>query len=311
MNKKGDFVKKVLNKPENGKKTETILRFLTDSPSTVEEVLRRWRPSAGRNSLKGLLIRGQVLVDGQAAKRLDQPLRAGQELALLPRGERPARAPLPVLYEDSWLVAVHKSAGLLAVPTDRGERRTALSLMDDYLRQKDSRLSALPVHRLDRDTSGILLFAKDRAVQARLRGEWDTLALLRGYQAVVEGAPRPEAGVIDRALDDRGKGKSLPSAVGRPARTRYRTLARGEEYALVELALETGRKNQIRAHLASLGCPVAGDGKYGAATDPLRRLCLHAHALTVLHPVTGQKLALTCPAPRAFSALVRGGTAKR
>lgn len=305
MNKKGDFVKKVLNKQGKDKKDQPICRLSVDAPATVEEMLRRWRPSAGHNSLKGMLLRGQVLVDGRAAKRLDQKLSSGQELTLLPRGERPARAPLPVLYEDSWLVAVDKSAGLLAVPTDRGERRTALSLMDDYLRQKDSRQRALPVHRLDRDTSGILLFAKDRAVQAKLRGEWDERALLRGYQAVVEGSPRPGEGVIDRALDDRGKGRSHLSADGRPARTRYRTLARGADYSLVELALETGRKNQIRAHLASLGCPVAGDGKYGAATDPLRRLCLHAHALTILHPATGEGLALTCPAPADFARLAR------
>lgn len=270
------------------------------------DALRAMLPGTGHNSLKGLLQRGQVLVDDVPAKRLDHALAPGQVVKLLPRGERPAKAPLPILYEDAHLIAVNKPAGLLTVPTEHNERRTALELVDEYLKKKDSRLGAFLVHRLDRDTSGVLLFAKSRPVQSDLRARWEELTLLRGYQAVVEGAPRQAEGVVDKALNDRGMGRVKVRADGRPARTRYRVLERGREYALLELALETGRKNQIRSHLSYLGCPVAGDDKYGALNDPMGRLCLHAHALTLTHPVTGEELAIRCPAPANFLRTVRG-----
>ena len=177
--------------------------------------------------------------------------------------------------------------------------------MSDWLRDRGEGRAFL-VHRLDRDTSGVLLFAKSEAVQQRFQNEWNTLIRRRGYRAVVEGAPPEPAGTIRTQLRENRIHKvySVRSG-GKTAVTHYQVERLGADYALLAVAIDTGRKNQIRVHFSELGCPVAGDKVYGAATDPLGRLCLHAHELSFAHPVTGAELLLRSETPRGFSRLVR------
>ena len=152
----------------------------------------------------------------------------------------------------------------------------------------------------------MLLFAKSEAVQQRFQNEWNTLIRRRGYRAVVEGAPPEPAGTIRTQLRENRIHKvySVRSG-GKTAVTHYQVERLGADYALLAVAIDTGRKNQIRVHFSELGCPVAGDKVYGAATDPLGRLCLHAHELSFAHPVTGAELLLRSETPRGFSRLVR------
>lgn len=275
-----------------------------DRADTLLPFLLSHQKGKSRNNIKALLTRGQVLVDGQAVTRHDHPLVPGQTVSLRPRLQG-GDLPFPLLYEDADLLAIDKPAGLLSTANEREQERTAFRAVSDWLRDRGEGRAFL-VHRLDRDTSGVLLFAKSEAVQQRFQNEWNTLIRRRGYRAVVEGAPPEPAGTIRTQLRENRIHKvySVRSG-GKTAVTHYQVERLGADYALLTVAIDTGRKNQIRVHFSELGCPVAGDKVYGAATDPLGRLCLHAHELSFAHPVTGAELLLRSETPRGFSRLVR------
>lgn len=275
-----------------------------DRADTLLPFLLSHQKGKSRNNIKALLTRGQVLVDGQAVTRHDHPLVPGQTVSLRPRLQG-GDLPFPLLYEDADLLAIDKPAGLLSTANEREQERTAFRAVSDWLRDRGEGRAFL-VHRLDRDTSGVLLFAKSEAVQQRFQNEWNTLIRRRGYRAVVEGAPPEPAGTIRTQLRENRIHKvySVRSG-GKTAVTHYQVERLGADYALLAVAIDTGRKNQIRVHFSELGCPVAGDKVYGAATDPLGRLCLHAHELSFAHPVTGAELLLRSETPRGFSRLVR------
>ena len=260
------------------------------------------REKGSRNRVKALLARGQVSVDGETVTRHDHPLSPGQRVAVSPRAvEAP---PFPVLYEDGRILVICKPAGLLTVASDGEKARTAYRLAADYVRRRDPKGRVFIVHRLDRDTSGVLLFAKDEETKRAYQDNWDALVRRRGYLAAVEGRPPREADTVRTLLRENAAHKvySVRSG-GKEAVTRYRVLRAGPRYALVEVELDTGRKNQIRAHMSELGCPVAGDRAYGAATDPLGRLCLHAHELALSDPFTGEERVFRAEPPRGLLAL--------
>lgn len=275
-----------------------------DRADTLLPFLLSHQKGKSRNNIKALLTRGQVLVYGQAVTRHDHPLVPGQTVSLRPRLQG-GDLPFPLLYEDADLLAIDKPAGLLSTANEREQERTAFRAVSDWLRDRGEGRAFL-VHRLDRDTSGVLLFAKSEAVQQRFQNEWNTLIRRRGYRAVVEGAPPEPAGTIRTQLrENRIHRVYSVRSGGKTAVTHYQVERLGADYALLAVAIDTGRKNQIRVHFSELGCPVAGDKVYGAATDPLGRLCLHAHELSFAHPVTGAELLLRSETPRGFSRLVR------
>ncbi len=258
-----------------------------------------------RNTVKGLLTRGQVLVDGKGVTRHDHPLQPGQTVTLLPAAVKQAALPFPILWEDEDLLVVDKPAGLLSMASDKERERTAYHQAMEYVRAGDPKARIFIVHRLDRDTSGVLLFAKSERVKLAFQEQWGTIVRRRGYTAVVEGKPPREADTIRTFLRENGIHKvySVPNG-GKEAITHYQTVKQGKRYSLLEIDLATGRKNQIRVHLSELGCPVAGDRTYGAKTDPLGRLCLHAHELSFVHPLTGQETTYRAELPKGFRRLV-------
>lgn len=211
-----------------------------------------------------------------------------------------------ILYEDAELIAINKPTGLLSVATDAQRSVTAWRQVTDYLQLRNKRARAYVVHRLDRDTSGVLLFAKNEKLRLALQERWNELVTCRGYLAVVSGAPPKEEDTIRTwLLENRAHivFSAPKSKGGKEAVTRYRVLERRGGFALLDVEIDTGRKNQIRVHMADLGCPVIGDKKYGDGSDPLRRLGLHAGRLELTHPVTGRKLSFTAPTPREFERL--------
>lgn len=283
----------------------TVSRAGTLLPFLLETV-----GDKSRNTIKGLLSRRQVLVDGQTVTRFDHPLAPGQTVTLLPRSAAGSwTLPFPVLYEDAGLLAVDKPAGLLSMGSDREKCRTAYRLASDYVKAREPGKRLFIVHRLDRDTSGVLLFAKDEGLKRRLQEGWDRLAVRRAYVAVVEGAPPQEKGEVRSFLRETATHLVYSGTPGRDAReavTRYRVLARARGYTLVEAELDTGRKNQIRVHMGDLGCPVAGDRTYGARSNPLGRLGLHAHALALTDPRSRRILDLRAPWPEPFRRMFPG-----
>jgi 23S rRNA pseudouridine1911/1915/1917 synthase len=279
-------------------------RLVADKPERLMALLRRGLPGWKRKTLEQRLMAGCVRVNGQTVTRNDL-IDAGDEIVVAgPDGGETARpAGLPVLHEDDALIAVDKPAGLLSVPTDRGEsERTALAIVRDSLSRPGMPARLWPVHRIDRETSGVLLFAKSREAQQSVQARW--IEARKRYLVLVEGRPSPAQAVIDQPLFE---DKRLNVRVGdhpgaQSARTRYATLREIGPRTLLEVELETGRRHQIRAHLAWLGYPVVGDARYGTKGP---RLGLHALSLSVVHPDDGRELSIEAPAPASFNVLLR------
>lgn len=276
--------------------------YPVESPASLLDFLLSHVEGQSRNSIKHLLSRGQVLVDNVPQRQFDLPLSSGQIVTVLPQAKG-ALLPFPILYEDGELLVIHKPAGLLSVATDTQKSRTAYRLTADHLRARDPRARLYVVHRLDRDTSGVLLFAKDPELKETLQESWNSFVKKRGYWAVAEGGDLPDSGVCRTTLAESKVHKvysSRSNPDGKEAVTRYTVLARKKGYCLLDVGLDTGRKNQIRVHLSELGHPVAGDDKYGARTDPLNRLGLHAYELSLTDPRTGKPITFTAPPPEGF-----------
>jgi 23S rRNA pseudouridine1911/1915/1917 synthase len=287
-------------------------RSLLPTPAT-EAPLLAWlldvlRPMS-RTAVKQLLRHGRVSVNGVTTTRHDHPVRPGDRVALARAGPAAAahglqRAGISIVHHDEALVIIDKPAGLLTVATEAERTDTAFARLNAYCKEQGQG-RVWVVHRLDRDTSGLLLFARSVAVRDRLQAGWDQVA--KTYLAVVEGLPRPAEGVVDGFLRE-GRDLRVRAVRGGPgakrAVTRYRVLEARGRYTLLEVELQTGRKHQIRVHLAGLGCPVIGDRVYGAANDPAGRLGLHAWRLVLDHPTTGQRLEVESPLPAALRAVV-------
>ena len=229
---------------------------------------------------------------------------------------------LQVIFEDDWLVVVNKPSGLLSISSGKEGEMTAYSILTEYLGGRGGRNADRPlfiVHRLDRDTSGIMVFAKDFQTKELLQKNWNESVLERKYVALLEGSIDSEEGWIETWLRDNPK-STIVSCMGYDTHLRPERLEAegwkfasshclklqdrqidGKSYTLVEFELETGRKNQIRVHAQWIGHPVAGDRKYGARTNPLRRLALHARTLSFVHPHTGKTLSFSSRLPKGFS----------
>ena len=264
-----------------------------------------------RTGIKKLLKHRAVAVNGKAVKSLDHVLGHGDSVEVRKEKNKPAVAPpmgIRIVHEDDAVIVIEKPAGLLTMASETEKKKTAYYQVNEFLklRSGDTRERIYIVHRLDRDTSGLIVFAKNAAEKRMLQGNWKEAE--KRYYAIVEGAPGKKEGEIKSSLSET---KSLKvysdrsSEEAKPAITKYRVLRQGRDYALLDILLETGRKNQIRVHLADIGHPVAGDKKYGARTDPLRRLGLHAHLLSFKHPVTGKSLSFESRLPAMFDRLIR------
>lgn len=273
--------------------------------TTLLPFLREQVRDKSRNTVKGLLSRGQVLVDGRVTTRFDAPLTPGQTVTLLPeQAAEEAELPFPILYEDGELLAVDKPAGLLSVGNEKERRRTAYRMASGYVKAREPGKRIFVVHRLDRDTSGVLLFAKNEKIKRALQDNWDRLVLRRAYLAAVEGRPPRDEGSVRSFLHETATHLVYSGGRGgKEAVTHYRVLAQAGSFSLVEADLDTGRKNQIRVHMQDLGCPVAGDRLYGARTDPMGRLALHACQLRLTDPRSGRILTLRAPLPEGFRKL--------
>ena len=224
---------------------------------------------------------------------------------------------LKILYQDEWILVVYKPSGLLSVSVNQNHKiKSAESVLETILRKKGTYSSSrkpLPVHRLDRDTSGVMIFALNKNAQKKIMDNWQELVTSRCYRALAENPKKiniPAEGTIDKPLafnaynvayvpkkeDIVAKKLKTVSAV-----THYKVLNFGKKYTFFELELETGRKNQIRAHLASMGFPLAGDSNYRAKTNPFNRLCLHARTIEFVHPFTNEKLKFEVPEPSQWT----------
>jgi RluA family pseudouridine synthase len=224
-----------------------------------------------------------------------------------PSVSRPLPSGLEILYEDRDILVVDKPAGLLTMGTATNKSRTAYYILTDYVRRGSSKSPhrIFIVHRLDQLTSGVLLFAKSEEVKFRLQGQWEDTR--KKYVAVVHGQLTPKSGTITSYLAENKAYvvySTTDSTKGKLARTAYKVLKENKRFSLLEIDLLTGRKNQIRVHMADKGHPVAGDRKYGDARDGCKRLALHARSISFKHPASGEEMSFEAKVPRYFTDLM-------
>ena len=260
---------------------------------------------------KGVKASDGFFRDG-APVHTDMRLSAGQRISFAlppepPTEVLPQALPLDILYEDAHAMVLNKPAGQTVHPTRGYADGTLANAFRGRMAARGSAAVFRPVNRLDKGTSGLMIVAKDAHIQHRLQALLHTPEFIRTYQAVVEGCPDDDCGVIDAPIgkEDAASIRRVVTASGKPSVTHYRVLKRGKTRTLVELTLETGRTHQIHVHMASIGCPVVGDFLYGTEIPQLPgRFALHASALTLHHPMTGDWLSLTSPLPASLATLL-------
>jgi len=262
-----------------------------------------------RTKIKQLIRHRAIEVNGKVVKDLDHPLQKGDTVIVSKGNKEPGVVPalgIKIIYEDDAIVVADKPAGLLTIASETEKRRTVYYQLNEHLRQRypGAGERIFIVHRLDRDTSGLIVFAKNEAVKRQLQGNWKDVE--KRYYAIVEGTPARKEGEITSHLSETRSLRvySDPhSDQAKRAKTKYRLLMHSKDYALLDILLETGRKNQIRVHLADIGHPIAGDKKYGARTDPFRRLGLHSRLLSFKHPITGVPMHFESKMPDRWSSI--------
>ncbi len=249
-----------------------------------------------RGKVKSYLEHRQVMVNGSVTTKFNLELKPRDIVKIsMSEGARETRG-IEIIYEDEHLLAVNKPAKLLTVATDGEKLRTAYAMLSE-----NRRGSIYVVHRLDRDTSGVLLFAKSAKVRDMLQEDWNGTVTLREYLAICEGSFEKKRGRCDTLIAENSAHVMYSSREGKLAITDYEVVRESAGFSLVRLELHTGRKNQIRVHMKELGHPVVGDKKYGSASNPLGRLGLHASALGFTHPVTGKETIIKAKTERKFT----------
>lgn len=278
------------------------MKYIASSDLPLLDALTQLSPQSSKNTLRSWIKEGRVQIDEMPVKNAsvivlkDQCVTIGQRKKIIRPG-------IPIIYEDQDLVVIDKPSGLLSVSTAFEKGETVHALLKAHYHPR----KVFVVHRLDQDTSGVMVFALQEEARERLKSLFQVHAIERAYTAIVEGQFLSPAGTWQSYQQEDSLymvHETDDETEGRLAITHYRTLASSKRYSRLELKLETGRKNQIRVHCQSAGHPVAGDKKYGAKTSPLKRLCLHAHLLAFQHPFNKKQLRFESPVPEEFDRLI-------
>ena len=280
-------------------------RSIVKSASTLLPYITEMLSERSKSAVKSILKHGQVFVNGKSMTHFDTPLNAGDEVLIShEKGQIEFNHPLlKIVWEDDELIVVDKGEGLLSVSDSPTQERTAYFLLTKYVKKINPRNRIFILHRLDKGTSGLMMFAKNREIQEYLRANWHRMITRRTYVAMIEGVPEKKEDTIVTYLAENSRMKvyCTDPENGKEAISHYNVVKSNTQYSLLEIELETGRKNQIRAQMEYIGHPVAGDPKYSAQTDPAKRLMLHAQRLFFIHPATGMEMRFETRIPKIFN----------
>lgn len=301
-----------MKQPKRGAgRPDSITTFKAEADSNLLDFLIAAMPDRSRTDIKQKLAHNQVMVNGAVTNQFDTPVTSGTVVKV--NFSREFRTfynrRLKILYEDDQIIVVNKGYGLLSMGNDKVTDGTAYELLKEWVKWQNPDNKLFIIHRLDRDTSGLMMFAKTIEAKEAMQHNWKNMVRERKYVALVEGKPDPEEGSYRSYLAENSRYEvySTPDPKeGKLAVTRYRTLASRHGYSLVELSLATGRKNQIRVHMKDLGCPISGDRRYGAGSSPAHRMCLHAMSLKFVHPTTRRLMEFNTPVPISFEKALNG-----
>lgn len=278
------------------------MQFIIDQKISLQDVLKKHFPNSSKTTLRSWVHSGRILIDSHYAIDLDKELQEGQlvtirsKFVFLDEG-------IKVLYEDDAVIVVEKPEGMLSVATDFEMQNTLQNILKIKLRRKN----VFAVHRLDRETSGVMMFACNESAKQSLKAQFEERSIQKVYYALIEGKLKVPQGCWESYLkeDDKYFVRSTSAENGKLAMTAFDQIWTNKRFSLLHLKLLTGKKNQLRVHCSEAGHPIIGDKKYRAKTNPLRRVALHAYFLSFLHPVKQKKMTFTSPLPSAFYKIAR------
>ncbi len=298
------------NQIPQDKEKAKITQLKVNEANTLLKFLLEQLKGKSRTTVKSLLAHRQISLGAHPITQFDYPVEKGQAVTINwgKVVEQTRLRGLRILFEDPYIVVIEKNEGMLSIATAKEKLLTTYSILSDHVKKENPNNRIFVIHRLDRDTSGVMMFAKSEEVQSVLQRAWQDAVVERTYVAVVEGLVEKDEGTIRSFLKE-NKALVMYSTnkpgEGDEAITHYKVLKRAYDFSLLEVELETGRKNQIRVHMKDLGHSIVGDKKYGSKLNPIGRTGLHARVLAFIHPVTGQEMRFETPIPSKFMALFK------
>lgn len=301
--------------PSSGKRTrkgDEGTRFYVKQNSTIMDFLSQQMQGKSRTSLKQLLTGGYIVVNDGTVTNFSQPVKPGDVVTLVRSKKSVVKLPsaLKIVYEDDFLMVVSKEAGLLSISSSRSNRGTVLAYLQDYVKQRNPKASVFLVHRLERELSGLMVFAKSVKIQAQLEEHLGHHGGCHRYIALLEGFVEKDECTVETWLKEVQNGVRLvvgSDGEGRQSLTRCRVIDSSPFFTLAELESSTGRKADVRAHMQHIGHPVAGDSRYGSRHNPIDRLAFHASDIEFTHPVSGKKMSFKAAVPPDFVKVIAKG----
>lgn len=282
--------------------------FYLNKEDTLLSSLISNLPHKSRKTLKAVLRDRQVCIDGKPVTQFDHPLMPGQCVEV--RWERDLTemhgCALDIVHVDRDIIVINKPSGLLTIATDKEKRRTAYSILSNFVKAENPENKIFIIHRIDRETSGLLMFARSEKIKQQIQKTWNATISQRTYIGVVEGDVQPPEGTITSWLNESKAFivySSQRQGLGKKGVTHYKKIMGNSGLSMLQINLETGRKHQIRVHMQDLDHPIIGDKKYGSTSNPIKRMGLHAQVLAFTHPTTGKLCRFDTGIPHSFMKL--------
>lgn len=279
--------------------------FIVDCDINLLEAIFNFKKDLSKKSIKSFIKNKMISVNGNVITNSSFILHKNDLVEICYEKRVIPKYDLDILYEDDYLIVINKPCGLLSISNDKEKDVTAYRMVSDYVKYNNKKNFIFVVHRLDQDTSGILMFCKNEKIRDRLQENWNNVVKKRGYIAVVDGKMCGNGTFRSFLMEDKRQFVySSKNGIGKEAITHYSVLKNNSNYSLLQVFIDTGRRNQIRVHLSEYGYPIVGDKKYKCKTNPVKRLCLHANMLEFIHPVSKKLVSISCDIPNEFKTLI-------
>lgn len=277
--------------------------YISSEESTLLNSISKFKKDLSKKTIKSYIKNKMVMVNDKVITNSSYPLKNGDKIEISYSKKVIPEYDLDILYEDDYLIAINKPSGLLSISNDKEKIITAYRMVSNYVKNNNRNKYIFVVHRLDQDTSGILMFCKNKDIRDKMQDNWNTIVKKRGYLAIVDGNITGSKTIKTFLREDRNQ-FVYSAKDGKEAITHYSSIKNKNNYSLLQVFIDTGRRNQIRVHLSEMGYPIVGDKKYGCKSNPIKRLCLHANRLEFIHPVSKKMISIKCDMPNEMKKLV-------
>ena len=279
--------------------------YINNEEITLLNSIKDFKKDLSNKTIKNYIKNEMVMVNGKICTNGGYKLSKGDIVEISYNKKKIPNYNLEILYEDDYLIAINKPSGLLSISNDKEKIVTAYRMVSDYVKASNKGKFIFVVHRLDQDTSGVLLFCKNEKIRDMMQNNWNTIVKKRGYLAIVDGIINKSGTIRSFLKEDRNQFVySSRDNTGKEAITHYSLIKKNNNYSLVQVFIDTGRRNQIRVHLSEQGYPIVGDKKYKCKSNPIKRLCLHANMLQFIHPITKKLICIKCDIPKEMKKII-------